>query len=610
MPHPLHLFGAAAPDMAPPAAHASRQDSSARSSAIDSQPPESRTAIAVSRPVAASPVSVSRQDRQLRYTWIFGATPGAATDLAIGRSDHELLPVAAAAQITELKQRVLDGGQPLRAEVLIDTAAGARCLELTVEPLRGADGEIDGVTSVVLDVTAQRCDTRAHEARKAQESGYQALFDNALNGVAHCQMYFENGEPVGWRYLAANAAFGRQTGLGDVAGKMVDEVIPGLRSLDPQMLQTYARVVTSGKGERFEVYVRALDLWFEITAFPTGGERFAAIFSVITRRKQMEAALQESATRLSLAQRVGRLGVFDADLSTGAVICTPELAQLLGLSLAQAPATSTGWLEKVIAEDREMVRSTFRKWCRGTVADVELAFRIARPDGEIRWMLVRASILRDASGAARRLVGAQADITDRRRLESEILTVSAGEQRRLAAELHDGIGQQLIGLSFMAAGLAAAARQGANPEVAALDRLTEVAHQTMSGIRSLAHGLAPGGVGASSLPDALSRLASVTEQLHGIPVDLVLRGGVPRAGGGHCRSPVPDRPRVRVERRQARPSAQHRDPLSDPALAGAAQRRRRRHRDAGAFTAARRRHQPDALPGRADRRPSHHRSGA
>ena len=39
--------------------------------------------------------------------------------------------------------------------------------------------------------------------------------------------------------------------------------------------------------------------------------------------------------------------------------------------------TFTDYLFFNTRERREMVRITFRKWCRGTVTDVELAFRVA-----------------------------------------------------------------------------------------------------------------------------------------------------------------------------------------------------------------------------------------
>ena len=48
----------------------------------------------------------------------------------------------------------------------------------------------------------------------------------------------------------------------------------------------------------------------------------------------------------------------------------------------------------------------------------------------------------DETGQVRAVGGIVTDITDRKRLEEEILRISEREQRRIAQDLHDGLGQQ------------------------------------------------------------------------------------------------------------------------------------------------------------------------
>ena len=85
-----------------------------------------------------------------------------------------------------------------------------------------------------------------------------------LNGYAYCRMHFEDHRPVDWTYLRVNQAFETLTGLTDVEGKKVSEVIPGLRESDPQLFEIYGRVASTGVSESFETYVEALDMWFSI----------------------------------------------------------------------------------------------------------------------------------------------------------------------------------------------------------------------------------------------------------------------------------------------------------------------------------------------------------
>ena len=89
-----------------------------------------------------------------------------------------------------------------------------------------------------------------------------------LNGFAYCQMLYEADKPIDFRYIVVNQAFERLTGLKDVVGKKVSEVIPGINETDPNLLDTYARVASTGVSEQFETYVAALDLWFNVSVCP------------------------------------------------------------------------------------------------------------------------------------------------------------------------------------------------------------------------------------------------------------------------------------------------------------------------------------------------------
>ena len=69
------------------------------------------------------------------------------------------------------------------------------------------------------------------------------------NGYAYCQMLFEGDRPVDFVYLAVNPAFGTLTGLRNVAGRRVTEVIPGIRETGPELFEIYGRVA-QGASQR------------------------------------------------------------------------------------------------------------------------------------------------------------------------------------------------------------------------------------------------------------------------------------------------------------------------------------------------------------------------
>src|ERR1035441_7584413 len=82
---------------------------------------------------------------------------------------------------------------------------------------------------------------------------HRELFEYLREGFAYCQVIPEEGDACDFVYLAVNTAFEILTGLKDVVGKRVTEVVPGVRETDPELLRTYARVARTGVPEKLEV---------------------------------------------------------------------------------------------------------------------------------------------------------------------------------------------------------------------------------------------------------------------------------------------------------------------------------------------------------------------
>jgi DNA-binding NarL/FixJ family response regulator len=133
---------------------------------------------------------------------------------------------------------------------------------------------------------------RMEEARRESEHLYRSLFDNMLNGFAYCRMIHEPDKPKDFIYLNVNSAFESLTGLKNVTGKRVSEVIPGIQESASELLEVYARVASTGSPERFETYIDALGMWFSISVYSPQKDHFVALFDVITERKEAEEFLR------------------------------------------------------------------------------------------------------------------------------------------------------------------------------------------------------------------------------------------------------------------------------------------------------------------------------
>ncbi len=186
--------------------------------------------------------------------------------------------------------RAMATGQKAVVETVGVRDDGSRLnVRLQAFPHRGADGRINGFIEVVEDITGSK---QMEAALKESENLYRSLFENMLNGFAYCQMLFEDEQPRDFVYLKVNSAFEALTGLKDVVGKKVSEVIPGLQESDPELLEIYGRVALTGKPERFENYVEALKMWFSISVYSPAKEYFVSVFDVITERKRAESELK------------------------------------------------------------------------------------------------------------------------------------------------------------------------------------------------------------------------------------------------------------------------------------------------------------------------------
>ena len=167
-------------------------------------------------------------------------------------------------------------------------------LLVTTSPILDDHGEVAQVIHIAKDMTKQK---KVEEALRNSQEEYSSLFANMSNGFAYCQMIFDQTEkPVDFVYLQINDAFEKITGLqrGSVVGKRVTLAIPGIKEANPELFEIYGRVALTGQTEKFEVFVKPLNLWMHISVYCPKRSYFAAIFEDITDRKQAEEKLEES----------------------------------------------------------------------------------------------------------------------------------------------------------------------------------------------------------------------------------------------------------------------------------------------------------------------------
>jgi PAS domain S-box-containing protein len=269
---------------------------------------------------------------------------------------------------------------------------------------------------------------------------YRNLFTSMLNGYAYCKMLFENDRPHDFVYIDVNPAFEELTGLKDVIGKRVSQVIPGLRESNPELFDIYGRVALTGKPERFESFLPSLGIWLDISAFCPAEKHFVALFENISHRKQAEEKLLESEERFRLSFYISPDAININRLEDGLFVDINEgFTKLSGFTrddvIGKTSLEVRLWSN---LEDREVLLRGLKE--RSYYENLEADFR--RKDGSIGKGLMSARVI-PLQGVPH-IISITRDITERRRAEEERRVLETRLQR---AERMEAIGTLAGGIA-------------------------------------------------------------------------------------------------------------------------------------------------------------------
>jgi len=176
------------------------------------------------------------------------------------------------------------------------------------------------------------------------------------------------------------------------------------------------------------------------------------------------------------------------------------------------------WLYPNEGYRREITEKTTAVIGEGKVVE-DFETMIRTKGGEERVVSWHLSDLLDQNGTVIGSMGLGIDITERRRLEMEILRISEAERRHIGQELHDELGQSLAGIALMSKALAQELASGSPAKAAEANKIVELVNEAADLTRSLARGLCPVEVEAHGLMSALQELASTVRKVHRVSCD-------------------------------------------------------------------------------------------
>ena len=192
-----------------------------------------------------------------------------------------------------LREAIATSGSAVKEFRVLADDGTTRWVESRGGPVLDAAGRLVAMAGVVVDNTERKL---LEMARGESEARYRQLFDAIDEGFCVVEMVFdENGVPLDYVFLETNPAFGLQTGLADAVGRGMYEMVP---APEQHWREIDGRVARTGEAVRIENEARALGRWFDVYAFPVGGNRVAILFTDTTERKRNEAERDDLVARL------------------------------------------------------------------------------------------------------------------------------------------------------------------------------------------------------------------------------------------------------------------------------------------------------------------------
>ncbi|OFY66800.1 MAG: hypothetical protein A3H98_12885 [Bacteroidetes bacterium RIFCSPLOWO2_02_FULL_36_8] len=240
------------------------------------------------------------------------------------------------------------------------------------------------------------------------------VLDNMLEG---CQIFDSK-----WRYLYINPAAEKHNRRSskELIGHSFKDAWPGIEKTEVYKVMRLCMEKRSIQSTETEfIYPDGKKGWFELRVEPIPEGLF--ILSIdITGRKQVEKQLKDINNRFDrLVSQLNDIVWTASSDGSELIDINDSFERVYGYSVEEFKKNPLLWLEMVHPDDKKIAEESSSELKRNGTASAE--YRIVRPDGEIKWILDRKSILYDEKGKIYQMGGIAKDITERKNLEKQLL---------------------------------------------------------------------------------------------------------------------------------------------------------------------------------------------
>lgn len=277
--------------------------------------------------------------------------------------------------------------------------------------------------------------------------------------------------------------------------------------------EMFEQVLRSGKPVQYEDSRDGKHFMnFESPVLDSEGKvsRVAVVALNITQRKRAE---QQLADALDFNQKMiaaSPMGIAAYKASGECIFCNQALARIVGGTQTQILQGNFHSLRSWQQSGLLRLAEEALELNQARTAEVQDTSRF----GKTFW--VDALMAPFVSAGEVHLLHMAYEITERKRLERQILEISDREQARIGQDIHDGLCQQLVSLAFDANALERQLAAKHQPETATAKRIADLLDRAITEARQLSRGLFPIRLETEGLLPALEELARTARERFGV----------------------------------------------------------------------------------------------
>lgn len=252
------------------------------------------------------------------------------------------------------------------------------------------------------------------------ESLLASILNSSLDGIiALASVRDAHGNIRDFKYLLLNKSAEKliHRTADDLVGKYLLKELPGHQKNG--LFAAYKKVVETGETFNTKIYYHYenIQAWLQITSVKLA-DGLAITLRDITSEKQAQQALKESEERFRAIFEQAAVGMTQVSLTGQFLRVNQQFCQISGYS--EPELLQITWQHWTLAEEIDRCLNYINELLAGKIDNYSVEKRLIRKDGQIKWINISTSLVRNSEGNPQYFIGIVEDISQRKEIEEKL----------------------------------------------------------------------------------------------------------------------------------------------------------------------------------------------